>query len=612
MRRFHKNSSSVAIIMTSTWDLGRDNFYVTLTNESKSGFFSENHPGEFRVNLGQNLLLDSDDWEVCLSDIHYVHDFPNIGESTFIKFRHRGEVFTLKLPKRFCNNMDELTRFLTETMNDALEAIYYHFREEKNKTQQSSQKSNLQIEQASGGGKNDFGSPSSGDSVNGDGGGDGGPHLPPSSGSGGGGDDDEMRGDPVGAATVMDQETMDEPVVSKDPPHEDEMASDEPQVASESHEVEIVRSSSIASAVFLRNGVAEGGYSLFRNRGGALKKMENPDAKKEVRTYEWGVTPPKIVFSRDPLDRLMISFQDSDFDVAFSDDLFDMLGLSAEAFTVSAFDARTLFLAIVEDACEEEGRPFYRNNMFGDFTLHGQGRALFNVNEPLLGFENLEDLRDTLRLALGGLRNFDKLFQRFVFNFDVESVVFESHGASMQPISAVWPAGYDAANFIKPSEYRKFIEDCQKKTVSGLGGGEKEGGESEGGFFSKENHAVFFAAFIVSKIFFGILGESKFVSKTSGRVNPFELLYIYTDLIKPDPFNEMMSRILTVFQTHGGDAGKMVTFSPTQRQYKPLDKNNISNITILIASDKGERVPFQRGPSVLTLHFRRRSYFRRR
>jgi hypothetical protein len=94
--------------MSSSWDLGRDNFYATLTNSSSLNIFPNNHPAEFQVLLNQNFILDPEEWEVSLANIHYVHDFPNIGESTFIKFRHRGEVYTLDLPQWYCQKLEDM------------------------------------------------------------------------------------------------------------------------------------------------------------------------------------------------------------------------------------------------------------------------------------------------------------------------------------------------------------------------------------------------------------------------------------------------------------------------------------------------------------------------
>jgi hypothetical protein len=93
-------------------------------------------------------------------------------------------------------------------------------------------------------------------------------------------------------------------------------------------------------------------------------------------------------------------------------------------------------------------------------------------------------------------------------------------------------------------------------------------------------------------------------------MNPFELMYIYSDIVKPEPFDNMMMAILEIVKTEGSQ-GTLSQYRATSNiQYKSLDRANISNIRILIASDQGAPIPFMREPLVITLHFRRRSPFR--
>jgi hypothetical protein len=93
-------------------------------------------------------------------------------------------------------------------------------------------------------------------------------------------------------------------------------------------------------------------------------------------------------------------------------------------------------------------------------------------------------------------------------------------------------------------------------------------------------------------------------------MNPFELMYIYTDIVKPEPFDNMMIAMLEIVKTEGTQGNLTQYRSTANIQYKNLDRPNISNIRILIASDQGKPIPFMRGPLVITLHFRRRHGFR--
>lgn len=92
-------------------------------------------------------------------------------------------------------------------------------------------------------------------------------------------------------------------------------------------------------------------------------------------------------------------------------------------------------------------------------------------------------------------------------------------------------------------------------------------------------------------------------------MNPFELMYIYSDIVKPEPFDNMMIAMLEIIKSEGTQGTLSQYRSTSNIQYKALDRPNISNIRILIASDQGRPIPFMRGPLVITLHFRRRNSF---
>lgn len=527
--------------MSSTWDLGRDNFYATLTDSGNLNIFPDNHPAEFRVQLNQNILLDPDEWEVSLANIHYVHDFPNIGDSTFIKLRHRGEVFTLELPQWFCKKLEDMTAFLTSMINDFIQNLY------------------------------------------------------------------KIRNDAVAAATKSAQ-------VTKLP--QKRRQTEAMAVAYDGDISEMQNDSSSGPEInsilnWIWQPLQDPNLFTGSHRHHRQKNLNSDERSKGndalIQEFEWKKTPPRIEFSLDSIDRVKISFTETDFDISFSNDLLEMLGLhSDQDFSVDAFDARTLFLQIIQE--ESPGFPnavaFHKT--FGDQKLWTHFRkTIFQPNTQIFNFKTAGNLSGAIAGA-ALVSNPSRLLRKFLSHFPEDYKEFEETGSRLTAISSTWPAKSKAERFIDPVEYRQFIEECEELT-SNLDKTERSFVRNGGGF--SLSHAIYFAAFILKKLFFGTLSNYPFISRTPGRINPFELLYIYSDLVKPDPFNEMMSRILTSFQTEG-EPGRMVTFTPNPRQYKPLDKSNIGNITILIASDRAERVPFQRGPSVLTLHFRRRRFFR--
>jgi hypothetical protein len=89
-----------------------------------------------------------------------------------------------------------------------------------------------------------------------------------------------------------------------------------------------------------------------------------------------------------------------------------------------------------------------------------------------------------------------------------------------------------------------------------------------------------------------------------GTLNPVERMFIYTNIIDPVDVNDDSVRLLKMLNTSGK------AFSTTQVEflapvYLPVKKGKISRIEILITDDQGERVPFELGTVILTLHFRR-------
>lgn len=115
------------------------------------------------------------------------------------------------------------------------------------------------------------------------------------------------------------------------------------------------------------------------------------------------------------------------------------------------------------------------------------------------------------------------------------------------------------------------------------------------------------AAFIVSEF----LNESRraspvLYSNEPVALTPLEQMYVYLDIIKPEPVNNLMSPLLEIIRTEGSSGMLTQYRAGGHLQYKSLEKSNITNIRVLIASKAGERIPFLRGPTELQLHFRKK------
>ena len=84
-------------------------------------------------------------------------------------------------------------------------------------------------------------------------------------------------------------------------------------------------------------------------------------------------------------------------------------------------------------------------------------------------------------------------------------------------------------------------------------------------------------------------------------------LYTYVDLISPQLVGDTEVALLRVLPVEGVH-GDMVTKTFQNPQYLPVIKKQFSTVEINIKTDTGERVPFESGKLITTLHFRRASY----
>jgi hypothetical protein len=81
-------------------------------------------------------------------------------------------------------------------------------------------------------------------------------------------------------------------------------------------------------------------------------------------------------------------------------------------------------------------------------------------------------------------------------------------------------------------------------------------------------------------------------------------LYVYCDLLQFTHVGDIKAPLLQVVNS-GGEAGDVITRYYERPRYIPLQKKNFDSIQILIRDDLGEKIPFETGKVLLTLHFRR-------
>jgi hypothetical protein len=81
-------------------------------------------------------------------------------------------------------------------------------------------------------------------------------------------------------------------------------------------------------------------------------------------------------------------------------------------------------------------------------------------------------------------------------------------------------------------------------------------------------------------------------------------LYVYCDLLQFTHVGDIKAPLLRVVDS-GGEVGDVITRYYERPRYVPLQKKNFDSIQIIIRDDLGEKIQFESGKVLLTLHFRR-------
>ena len=83
------------------------------------------------------------------------------------------------------------------------------------------------------------------------------------------------------------------------------------------------------------------------------------------------------------------------------------------------------------------------------------------------------------------------------------------------------------------------------------------------------------------------------------------LVYVYCDLLEQVLVGDTKASLLRIIDRTSPEKSNVtrVTFNPVQ--CVPLQKKHFDTITIKLATDGGERMPFVAGKSILIIEFRR-------
>ena len=101
----------------------------------------------------------------------------------------------------------------------------------------------------------------------------------------------------------------------------------------------------------------------------------------------------------------------------------------------------------------------------------------------------------------------------------------------------------------------------------------------------------------------GSITESTFPATVSGG---FHQMYVYCDLIRPQPHPDGEVNILRTIAVSGEARGEYISEQFRNIYYFPVAKNIITNISFKILDNMGERIGFNFGKALIYLHFQPR------
>ena len=85
-------------------------------------------------------------------------------------------------------------------------------------------------------------------------------------------------------------------------------------------------------------------------------------------------------------------------------------------------------------------------------------------------------------------------------------------------------------------------------------------------------------------------------------------IYVYCDIVEPQIVGETSAQLLKSIPAQE-KFGDVITKTFTNIQYVPIRTKSFEVVKVLLRSDTGDPVPFERGKVVITLHFRQHNYF---
>ena len=122
-----------------------------------------------------------------------------------------------------------------------------------------------------------------------------------------------------------------------------------------------------------------------------------------------------------------------------------------------------------------------------------------------------------------------------------------------------------------------------------------------------------FAVMKQLSIILGFGGKDVILKKTTespyvADLTTVSTIYVYCDIVEPQIVGDTSAQLLKSIPAEGR-FGDIIAKTFTNIQYVPIRTKYFEAVEVLLRNDTGDPVPFERGKVVITLHFRKHSYF---
>jgi hypothetical protein len=315
---------------------------------------------------------------------------------------------------------------------------------------------------------------------------------------------------------------------------------------------------------------------------------------KNFEKYKYTAEPDyyPVTFSVDKLNRTEIQCTSPIFDIGISDSLRLILGLyEQEGFSLKRYERRRKFHSTL------------RRNIGRLEGLQSQ-----YVKPLSLELEWDPTIQNMLRVAAVLDLNFRRLWlhvrlAKLCDNPDSSVITGEAVKTILaEPLSKTWPKDDRVwAPYLDTKEFYQYVANVKK--CNGL----RKDLMDDSLFGTQYTTTPGFcglvtAMFMLKTIYTETLMGRPLFAEMPGQINPHEFMQIYMDVVRPEPFNGLMTSLLALVKTEGRP-GETARYEATRIQYKSLAVKDISGLKVLILSPSGIPIPFQRGPVLIQLHF---------